>query len=465
MLRKTSTLLAVQLKQWIPDPFVFAVGLTLGVGLLAWGLTESTGGEVLDAWFRGFWILLEFGMQMVLVLATGYAIALAPIAGRLIDRLAAAITKPAQVYLVVLLLGPLLTLVSWGWVVLTAVLARELAVRVKGIDYAYLTACVYISSWSWVCGLSSSIPLLLNTNGNFLIETGVLPSTIPVASTLGSTLNLVYLGVGFVVVPLLMMATSPRTAEAVPIGDLSEERTSGARRSVAEEAEETRLPGGSLSDLLNHGWLLQTILAILGLAFLVRYFAGRGFDINLEIMIFAFLMIGLLAHRTPMRYVVAMKRACSGVSGIVFQYPFYAGIMGLMMFTGLGSMTSSWLAEYSSPATLPALSQFLGAVVNFAIPSAGGEWAVIGPGLVETAQAVGSELPPDEFQVLVSRIALAVAYGETSTNLLQPFFLLVILPVMGAGVRIQARDVMGYLIVPFVVMYAVTAVMVTWLPM
>ena len=327
-----------------------------------------------------------------------------------------------------------------------------------------MTACVYISGWSWVCGLSSSIPLLLNTGGNFLIETGVLQSTIPIASTLGSTLNLVYFGVGIVWLPLLMVVMRPKAAKAVHIGDLVEQDAANIARSVAEEAEETRLSRAGVSDLLNHGWLLQTILAILGLVCLVRYFGSRGFDINLKVVTFAFLMVGLLVHRTPMCYVIAMKRACGGISGIVFQYPFYAGIMGLMMYTGLGSMTSSWLAEYSSPSTLPAISQFVGAAVNFAIPSAGGEWAVIGPGLVETAQTVGADLSSDQFQALISRMALAVAYGESSTNLLQPFFLLIILPVMGAGIKIQARDVMGYLVIPFLMMYVVTAVMVTWLP-
>ena len=79
-------------------------------------------------------------------------------------------------------------------------------------------------------------------------------------------------------------------------------------------------------------------------------------------------------------------------------------------------------------------------------------------------QAVGAGLSPEESQALIARIALAVAYGETSTNLLQPFFLLVILPVMGAGVRIQARDVMGYLVIPFLVMSALAAALVTWAP-
>jgi len=288
-------------------------------------------------------------------------------------------------------------------------------------------------------------------------------STIPIASTLGSRLNLVYLGVNFVLVTLLMMLMRPRETGAVPAEDIVEQGSSTHAISVAEEAEQTRLPGSSLSDLLNHGWPLQAALALAGVVFLVRYFADRGFDINLNVMIFAFLMIGLLAHRTPMRYAIAMKRACGGIYGIVFQFPFYAGIMGMMMYTGLGSMTSSRLAEHASPATLPVISQFVGAIVNFAIPSGGGEWAVIGPGLIETTQAVASDLPPDQFQALIARVVLAAAYGESSTNLLQPFFMLVILPVMGVGVRIQARDVMGYLVIPFIVMYIVGAALLTWL--
>jgi short-chain fatty acids transporter len=126
--------------------------------------------EIVTGWYEGFWSLLEFGMQMVLILATGYAIALSPAVARLIDRLALRINRPGTVYLCVLVVGALLNLVSWGWVVLAAVLARELALRVRGVHYPYLVACAYFSGQSWVAGLSSSIPLLLNTPGNFLIE-------------------------------------------------------------------------------------------------------------------------------------------------------------------------------------------------------------------------------------------------------------------------------------------------------
>ena len=133
-------------------------------------------------------------------------------------------------------------------------------------------------------------------------------------------------------------------------------------------------------------------------------------------------------------------RACANISGIVFQYPFYAGIMGKMLYTGLGEIISDWLAGSATLATLPVIAQISGGIVNMAIPSAGGEWAVIGPTFIEAARNLGADLPADQLRELIARVSMAVAYGETSTNALQPFFLLVILPIMGLGVKIQARD-------------------------
>lgn len=465
MLRQAGKFLAERLRKIIPDAFVFAILLTLVAGLCAWAMTESSGGEVLDAWFTGFWVLLEFGMQMVLILATGYAIALSEPVSRMIDAATRRVSSPFQVYLVVMVFGALLSLVSWSWMIITAVFARELANRVDRIDYAYLTACVYLSSWPWVCGLSSSIPLLLNTDGNFMIETGLLDGKIPIEATLGSTVNLVYFITGIIVIPTMMVLMRPQRGEATVLDEMLEKGSSISTLTVAQEAEQTRLPFKTLSDNLNHGWLPQLVIALAGLVYIFSYFTKRGFDINLEIMIFIFLMVGLLAHRTPMNYVLAMKRSCSNVSGIIFQYPFYAGIMGMMIYTGLGSMISDWMSSFATPTSLPAIAQFAGATVNFFIPSAGGEWAVVGPSFVEAAKSVGSTLPSGELQQLIAKVAMAVAYGETSTNLLQPFFLLIILPVMGAGVKIQARDVMGYLVIPFVVWYLITMAILTWVPM
>lgn len=450
-------------RRFLPDPFVFALLLTFATGMTAMIWVDATPFEVITGWYDGFWMLLEFGMQMVLILATGYAIALSAPVTRLIDRLAAKITSPGQVYVVVLIGGGLLVLVSWGWVVLTAVLARELASRVRGIDYPYLIAATYLSSNAWVVGLSSSIPLLLNTPGNFLIESGLLAGTIPVSETLGSPLNFAVAGVYLVISPAVMWLMRPRST-VIELTNLQMVSEDTKRSSVADEAATMLSADPTVSDRLNTSRVLQGVVALTGLAYVVVHFVRNGFDLNLNLMIFMFLMLGLVLHGTPIRYVVAMGRACANISGIVFQYPFYAGIMGIMLATGLGKAIAVWMASVATLETLPIVAYVMGGVINFAIPSAGGEWAVLGPPLVEAVRELAGSAGEAELSRYVSRLAMAVAYGESLTNLLQPFFLLAVLPVMGAGVKIQARDLMGYVLVPFMVLFIVIGLCVAFVP-
>jgi short-chain fatty acids transporter len=452
------------IRRWLPDPFVFAVLLTVVTGVTAMLWVGAGPAEVLTGWYEGFWMLLEFGMQIVLILTTGYAIALSPPVARLIDRLALKIAHPGQVYLAVLIGGGALTLISWGWVVLTAVLGRELAIRVRRVHYPFLIACAFFSSGSWVTGLSSSIPLLLNTPDNFLIEAGLLSTTIPVSETLGSPLNLTVIIVWLIGGPLVLWLLRPR-GEAIEIEALRSDSAPAKEITVAEEAEALRDPEPIPSDRLNHSAVLQLFVVAMGLTYIVMHFARRGFDLNLNIMIFSFLVFGMLLHRTPICYVTAMARACSNISGIIFQYPFYAGIMGIMMATGLGTAIAVWMASFVTLKTLPFAAYLLGGVVNFSIPSAGGEWAVIGPPLVEAVRELSGPVGTAELNRHVGRVAMSVAYGESLTNLLQPFFLLTVLPVMGAGVRIQARDIVGYFFVPFLLFFTLIGLLVAFFPM
>jgi short-chain fatty acids transporter len=233
---------------------------------------------------------------------------------------------------------------------------------------------------------------------------------------------------------------------------------------VKQEADSFKLPFRALSDTLNNTMLLQMIIALMGIAYIVYYFISKGFDLNLNIMIFIFLMVGLLLHKTPMRYVVAMKRSCGNISGIIFQYPFYAGIMGIMLYTGLGTKLAGVMASVATIDSYPFFSYLTGGIINFAIPSAGGEFAVVGPTIISAVQELGTGLPQAEIQTMISRAALSVAYGESLTNLLQPFYLLIVLPVMGAGVNLQARDIMGYLVLPFLIFFIIQSLMVVYLP-
>ena len=451
-------------KKNMPDAFVFALILTLISGIGAWIWVGTSPLVIIESWYKGFWMLLEFGMQMVLLIITGYSIALSPLLSKGIERSTRFIQTPRQVYVFIILIGTLLTLISWGWVVITAVIARELALRVKGVNYLYLIACVYISSGMWVTGLSSSIPLLLNTENNFMIKTNVLRDTIPITYTLGSYLNFTVIILCIILVPMLMILLIPNNDKTMELSELLGEEKDIHHGTIEEEALNLKLPYKAVSDSLNNSVVLQYLIALMGLVYIGYHFISKGFDLNLNIMIFIFVILGLILHKTPIRFGISMKRASSNISGILFQYPFYAGIMGIMIYTGLGEKLAVWMASVATLETYPFFAYVTGGFVNFAIPSAGGEFAVIGPSIINAVKEIGSGLPDEQVKAMISRAVLSIAYGESLSNLLQPFYLLLIVPIMGAGIKLQARDVMGYLVIPFFVLFIIESILVLWIP-
>ena len=452
-------------KKNMPDAFVFALILTLIVAICAVFIVNVNFFEILDAWYQGFWLLLEFGMQMVLLIVTGYTIALSPYFLKKIDLLCKYIKSPIQVYFVVTLFGFFVSMISWGWIVAAAALGRSLADRIKGVNYPFLIACTYFSNNSWVTGLSSSIPLLLNTKDNYLLKSGIIESTISTTETLGSYLNITVILCYLFLGTLTMIIIRPKNFEGKELKDyLINPKNLSDEISIAQEAESQKLPFKALSDKLNNNFPLTMIVFLLGLIYTVRYFILNGFDLNLNIMIFIFLMLGLIMHKSPLRFSIAMRRSSSNVSSILFQFPFYAGIMGIMIYTGLGESLSQALVSVSSLKTFPFFSFVLGGIVNFAIPSGGGEFAVIGPSVLEAVKTIGAGYAQDEIISMISRASLSIAYGETLTNLLQPFYLLLILPIMGSGTNLQARDIMGYLVIPFIIFFIIYSIIITYIP-
>jgi short-chain fatty acids transporter len=453
-------------QKYMPNAFVFAIILTIVTATGAFFWLDVAPMKIIISWYDGFWSLLEFGMQIVLIIITGFSIALSPIVNKGIESLTRYIKTPRQVYFLIVFIGMLLSTVSFGWIVITCVLARELALRVKGINYPFLVALVYFSNGAWVTGLSSSIPLLLNTKNNYLIETGVLSEVIPTSETLGSNLNIAMIVLFVIVAPVLALIIAPKKKVAKELKDMLKANNQTEETiSIKDEALSTKLPFKTVSDTLNNSFLLQLIIVAMGLTYIIYHFSTKGFNLNFNIMIFIFFIIGLLLHKTPMRYVISMKRASSNISGIIFQYPFYAGIMGIMLFTGLGEKLALIIASVSTVDTYAFYAFIAGGFVNFAIPSAGGEFAVIGPSIINAVKEIGVGLPQAEVTSMISRASMSIAYGESLTNLLQPFFLLLVFPIMGKGINIQARDVMGYLVIPFIVFFVIQALLVVWMPL
>ncbi len=449
----------------MPSAYVFALLLTLFTGLMALIWTDASLMNVLSGWYDGFWSLLAFGMQIILVIVTAYSIAQSDPVEKGINWIARFIKTPGQVYLFVLISSALFSLISFGMIVIVAILARELAIRVKGLNYPFLIACVYFGMGSWVAGASSSIALLLNTEDNFLIEAGILSELIPTAYTLGSNLNLVMILLFIVVCPFLFLILIPKNSKQKELSDLLILDNLQKESSVKEEADSYKLPFKAVSDILNNSAFLQITISIFGFIYIGNYFYLNGFDLNFNIIIFMFLILGLFLHRTPLRYSISMKRSSSNISGILFQYPFYAGIMGIMFSTGLGDKIGEIQSSFATMTNYPFLAYVSGGLVNFAIPSAGGEFAVIGPSIISVVKDLGAGLSELEVTAMIARASMAIAYGESLSNALQPFYLLIIFPVMAAGTKLQARDIMGFFVIPFVLFFIIQSVLLVYMPL
>jgi short-chain fatty acids transporter len=223
----------------------------------------------------------------------------------------------------------------------------------------------------------------------------------------------------------LMMPTADKTIEIDP-ALLSEPAEAAARSSAATPAE-----------WMENSMIISMLLGLMGVGYLIHFFFVKGGSLGLDTVNFIFLFAGILLHRTPARYLAALNDAIRTTGGIVLQFPLYAGIMGMMMKSGLAAAISQWFVEISTPQTFKVFTFLSAGIVNLFIPSGGGQWAVQGPIVMPAAEALG---------VPLSQAAMAVAWGDAWTNMIQPFWALPLLAIAGLGIR----DIMGYCLLALV---------------
>lgn len=430
MFNKVIGLSVALVQRYLPSPFVFSAILTLIVLVAGMTSTQQTLPTMVQHWSSGFWSLLAFAMQMSLIFVTGHALASAPIVNRQLDRLAGLARTPGQAVVLVTLVALLGCWINWGFgLVIGAVFARALARKVAGVDYPLLVASAYSGFLIWHGGLSGSIPLSLATGGPDLarITAGVLTEPVGVAQTLLTPLNLVIIGLLVIGLPLLNWAMHPR----------SNAKVADPARLVETDAElpQRTTPAQRLDDSRILGLALVAIAAV----YLFSHFSSKGFVLSLDVVIAMFLFCGLLLHGTPERYMRSVETSVRGIGGIVLLFPFYAGIMGMMMGVNadgvsLGRQITEQFIAWASADTLPVFAFLSAGVVNVFVPSGGGQWAVQGPIMLPAAQALG---------VSPAVTAMAIAWGDAWTNMIQPFWALPLLGIVGLG----ARDIMGYCLI------------------
>ncbi len=169
----------------------------------------------------------------------------------------------------------------------------------------------------------------------------------------------------------------------------------------------------------------------MGLVFVGYHFVTNGFDLNINIVNFIFLFLGILLHRTPRRFLETVGNGVKNAGGIIVQFPFYAGIMGMMVASGLSDKISLLFVSFATDYTLPIFTFLSAGLVNVFVPSGGGQWAVQGPIMIQAALEIGAD---------TAKTAMAVAWGDAWTNMIQPFWALPVLAIAG----LKIRDIMGF---------------------
>ena len=442
-------------ERWVPDAFVFALLATLIVIVAGVALTPSGLPQVIDAWGKGFWELIPFTLQMALIIITGHVLATSQPVGRVIRRVAAWPTTPRNAVALVAFFAMASSWFNWGFsLIFSAVLAKEIARRVEGVDYRALAAASFLGLGSvWAQGLSGSAALQMATPGalqpqirEIVAHNGMVPGgIIPFRHTIFLWQSLASVVVEIALVTTVMWLVTP------PAGRGKTARDLGILLGKSEMEPPVPVVKPTPGQWLEHSPILNWLIVLIGGTYLVRYFiqAGEPLNaINLNIVNFIFLLLGFLLHKTPARLMHAVQGATPAVWGVILQFPFYAGIAGIITSTHLNQRIADAFVGVSSAQTFPAIVATYSAVLGVFVPSGGSKWVVEAPYVMAAAH---------ELKVHLGWVVAAYDLGEALANLVQPFWML---PILGLF-HLRARDVMGYTFVVFLVLVPVVLMLVT----
>lgn len=436
-------------QRFLPDAFVFCIILTIVVFIAAMPVAGMNPIEVANAWGSGVWGLLAFSMQMALVLVLGSALANAPAIKKLIVKLAGVPKKPVGAVAFVTVISAICCFINWGFgLIIGALLAKEVAKKIKGLDYRLIIAAAYSGFVIWHAGISGSIPLgmtALNADGVVDNTAGAVTEIVPTSQTIFSAWNLIMVLAVVVVVAFVNAKMHPDPKDVVSIDPklLEDDRITQKLKARKDQTP---------AEKLENSMVLSYIVVVIGAIYLIYYFVNAGSILNalsLNIVNLIFLILGIAFHKTPISYVRAITESAESAGGIILQFPFYAGIQGMMVTVGsngvsLASAISTAFVNISTPRTFPVLCYLAAGIVNFFVPSGGGQWAVQGPIMMPAGLELG---------VTPAVTAMGIAWGDAWTNMLQPFWALPALGIAGLG----ARDIMGYCAIVLIASGIVTA--------
>lgn len=425
--------------RWMPDAFVFAIILTAVMFLISAVFIKVGVSDLFVSWGTGFWSMLSFAMQMSLVILFGETFANTPLIKNFLIKVSSKPKTPKQAVIFVGFVAGVAMIIQWGFgLVIGAIVAREVAKRVKGVDFRLLLAVAYSTlilsmvSNTIILKVASDTPEVLSATSN-----GAITAQIPLMDTLFHPITIITLILLFLSIPFFGAAIHPTPEntvtvdpKAVAVADEAEMEEQRAYLAVLNSKTKTPAERIEYSKILNY------TVAIPALYFLYNHFFVLGKSLEINIMNLIFITASLLLYPNTKSFIKAVEKASPSTAGIMLQFPFYGGVAGMMQATNavgssLASVVSNALVGFASAKTLPLLVFIIAAILNMFVPSSGGLWVLQAPLAFPAAQALG---------VNYGLVLMALAWGEMWTNLIQPFWALPSLSIAKLGVR----DIMGF---------------------
>ncbi|TDI80492.1 MAG: short-chain fatty acid transporter [Bacteroidetes bacterium] len=428
-------------RRFLPSPFSIAIILTMIAMLMALMFTKAPADEnhflaILSFWEDGVWSkgLLVFAYQMMLILVLGHILVLSKPMNYLIQELTNYVTNTRNAVILVSITTMLVSFFNWGLgLIFGAILARKVAeaAQTRGfkINYPLVGASGYVGLMIWHGGISGSAPSKVSESGHLrsligeMSDPGILsqiPDLIPYSETIFSGFNLILFGTLLVLIPTFLAFIAKKVPDtptnlSIYKGPLSEDKSYKG----AERIDHSKVFG------IGFGLLVLT-------AFFYQYFANlSALIITPNMLNFFMLGLALVLHGSFSNFLSAVEEAIKGASGILIQFPLYFGIMGIMSESGMVGQISDFFVSIANETTLPIFTFFSAGLVNIFVPSGGGQWAIQGPIVIESAIKLGVSLP---------KAIMALAYGDQITNMLQPFWAL---PLLGIT-KLKAKEILPY---------------------
>jgi short-chain fatty acids transporter len=386
---------------------------------------------------------------MSLIVLTGYVVAVSPLMSRLLEFVAGLASSERGAVALMGLVSMTASWLHWGLGLIAGPIFLQFLVRRHPrIDYRLAVAAGYLgSSCTWHAGLSGSAPLLMATPKNFM-ESQV--GLIPVSATTFSAFNLTLTATVVAVTTAVLLRLYPREADVkTRDGVLGKARTELRVEPHGQALE--RGPGFSFARAIEHTYALNLVMGLIGLTALWSLYAEGGYRMSLNVFNFAFLFLALILHSSPASFTHAATLGAGYLWGIVIQFPFYAGMYGLIRYSGLAEIIARWFVSIASPRTFPVIIYWYSGILSYFIPSGGSKWAVEAPYVLSAAKTLGVAAP---------HAVLAYAWGDMSTHFLQPFWAIPLLAIA----RVEFKDVVGFLAVLFVVNFVLVSAAFMLLP-